>query len=68
MCPAGTAVLRNMLVSQIGEEVRVIDIVPHPLVRESHGFQGSLDNWRNRFGALLPAGLTSIAEGCHADA
>ena len=63
MSPAGTAILRNVLISQVCEEVSVIDIVPHPLVRESHGVQGSLDYWVNRLGALPAAGLTSIAEG-----
>lgn len=66
--PARTTVLGYVLVSQVSEEVRVVDIVPHPLLRESHGLQGSLDNWRNGFGALLAARLTSIAEGGHADA
>ena len=68
MSPAGTAVLRNVLVSQVCEEVSVIDIVPHPLVREGHGVQRSLDNWGNRLGALPAAGLPSIAEGGQAGA
>ena len=46
MSPARSAVLRNMLISQVSEIVSVVHIVPNPLIRQLDrlkGEDGSVD-------------------------
>ena len=39
MGPAGAAVLRNVLVSQVSEVVSVVNVIPYPLVGQRHWLQ-----------------------------
>ena len=59
MGPARTAVLGNMLVSQVSEVVNSIDIVPDPSVGQLNLLQGLsylIGNW--------PGGVSLSASSC----
>lgn len=46
MGPAGSAVLRNVLVEDVGQVVGVVNLIPDPLLRESNLTEGlSLDSF-----------------------
>ena len=57
MSPARTAVLWNVLVSDVGKIVNTIDIVPNPVVRKRDTLKFALENWINWGIVLLSASL-----------
>ena len=63
MGPAGSTVLRNVLVSQVSEEVYTVGIVPHPGIRQIDTLEGSADMSMNLSWTLLPAWASQILFG-----
>lgn len=60
MGPAGSTILRNVLVSQVGEVVNTVGIVPHPSFGQIDTLEGSADMSMDLSWTLLPARASQI--------
>jgi len=60
--PAGTAVLRYVLVTDVGEEVGSVDVVPDPLFREVNVLKNGVNLPLNRFSDGDTAGVLFVNE------
>lgn len=62
MCPTGTAVLGDVLVSNVGEIIHTVDVVPNPGVWKGDLGKWLSQNWLNWATMLLSAG-TILSDG-----
>jgi hypothetical protein len=65
--PAGTAVLGDVLVADVGEEVGTVNIVPDPLFGELGSGESGLDLVLNGFGEGETAGVVDVDESRSGD-
>ena len=63
MGPAGSTVLRNVLISQVSEVVNTVGIVPHPVIRQIDTLERSADMSMDLPWTLLPAWASQILFG-----
>ncbi len=63
MSPTGTAILGNVLVSQVSEVINAVNVVPDPVVWQGNGGQDFLARDLNGFSWLSSAGLANVSVG-----